>query len=70
MGPRNEYHEVLGWPEIWLGTGRTGGREGERGDHEPPPLFVGRVLGQVRLYKEREREWGGGGRRTEAGNPR
>ena len=31
---------------------------GKRGDHEPPPLFIGRVLGQVRLYKERER--GGG----------
>ena len=26
---------------------------GKRGDHETPTLFIGRVLGQVRLYKER-----------------
>ena len=36
--------------------------EGARGNHENTIFFVGRVLGQVQLYREREREGGGGGR--------
>ena len=41
---------------------RPGGHrrgEGERDDHENTLPLVGRVSGQVRLYREREGGWGG-----------
>ena len=43
----------------------TGGLEGAQDDHENTLPLVWRVLGQVRLYGEREREGGGG--QTETG---
>ena len=36
--------------------------EGKRGDHENNHLFVRRVLGQVRLYRERTQGCVGGGK--------
>ena len=42
--------------------------EGARGDHKITLLFVGRVLGKVRLYGERER--GGRGGRQRQGKKR
>ena len=47
------------------GSPGQGDRRGEvaRGDHENTLPFVGRVLGQVRLYRERGRGEGGGRQR-------
>ena len=61
-GPRYGVHEALGWPEGWLGPGRTGGREDKWFDHKKSLPFLGRVSVQVRLYEKMERG-GADGRR-------
>ena len=50
-------------------SGSRGDRrvEGEWGNHKNNLLFVGRVLGQVRLYGEKENMEEGGGGQTETG---
>ena len=51
---RNRDREAFGRPS---GSPGQGDRQGEskQGDHENTLLFVGRVMGQVRLYGERGR---------------
>ena len=48
--------------EVWARGDQRG--EGTWGDHEKTLLFVGRLVGQVRLYGERGRGRGGRQRRS------
>ena len=43
-GPWHRGREILVWTTVLLGLGRNFGRDGERGDQNPPLTFVGRVF--------------------------